>query len=410
MNNLDKNIGRSPFNNQEFQNQKLQNIEQEVDLADSNLHPEIENELGLINDEDGISPQHKDVLRKYLALLRNDDNKYESNTDRTCELRQLIKKCFDQSVDIDNPSIMELHEAQRRLNKITRGVKDEGGEITKSTRNDYIKSWRKYHNITKGHWDVIQHPTIRKTIPRGNRQPDIFKKLPTEDTFTIIQSEKIVELINSAETVRDALYISLLIELGARPCEIHEISVESIHREGWDDGPCAIVEVPVKKVNKPERKMLVTRSYDLLESWLQIRRRIPTTTDKLFVNQSSRGKGERGSPCTQSNLGKKVSKAGEKIDLDISPYDLRHTSVQYWMGFSEMTEERIKEKFGWKTSQMIDLYRQITYDDLLEARKDIDGISEHEEDYFAMWCCSSCVQKNCPTQEKCKSCKRSRWL
>lgn len=260
----------------------------------------------------------------------------------------------------------------------------------------------------KGQWEIMKHKSIRKTIPNGNGHSQMLKKIHADTQFTIIENtEKYIKLINSADHIRDALYISLLLEVGARPCEIHEISVESIQRHGWDDGPCAVIRVPVKKVDKPERKMLVTRSYDLLESWLEIRRRLPTTTDKLFVNHSSSGTGKKGDPSTQSNLARKVSDAGDKIGLDISRYDLRHTSVEYWMGFAEMTEERIKEKFGWKTSQMIDLYRRIDYDKLIDARKSIDGLPRHKEDHFSLWKCS-CGQKNCPTQEKCKSCKKSR--
>lgn len=373
--------------------------------------PEIlQDEIDRIEKEN-IGENQKKSLKNFLYELAGDSNKYSTNQDRVQEVRTFLKRCFDKSVDIDNPSILELKEANRRLNEITIGVKDEDGDVKKSTRNDYLKSWRKYHNTMKGQWEVIQDPSLRKTIPRGNRHPELMKKLSTEDSYKIIErTEKFVELINSTENIRDALYISLLIELGARPCELHNISVEKIIRNGWDgESPSAIVKVPVKKVEKPPRRMLVTRSYNLLESWLKIRKRMPTTTDKLFVNLDSSGKGEKGTPTTENNLGKRVKKASKKMDMDISPYDLRHTSVQYWMGFSNMTEERLKEKYGWKTSEMIELYRNRTYDNLLKARKVIDGISVEREDHFAMWECS-CGQKNCPTQEECHSCKKSRRL
>lgn len=122
------------FKNRDNSNQIQQNETQER-ILEGDLHEEIEKERDLIEKEN-ISSQQKKSIKKFLDKIRNDHNKHSSNTDRTCDLRQLLKKCFSPSVDIDDPSDKELREAQRKLNKITKGVKNQEGKIKSGTRDD----------------------------------------------------------------------------------------------------------------------------------------------------------------------------------------------------------------------------------------------------------------------------------
>lgn len=217
-------------------------------------------------------------------------------------LKFIIKQCGVHTIE-DCNSHNEL-EATLHLQKIARNWQDE-------TFNTYKKNLNSYF-IWLENKDVIEKNNIR-------RISKCSKKVNEQYTLTEEQMSALVPHLQSRrqtrlERWRNLLFVGLMLQTAARPCELLQLEIDSIrtHTDGYK-----VIIKGRKQKGRPRYYRLNSEMRDIYEMYLKVRDGCKREERCLFVSSSKltgwTDKGMRG-------LFKKLSK---ELKFKVTGYSIR---------------------------------------------------------------------------------------
>lgn len=221
-------------------------------------------------------------------------------------------------------------------------VKDNGKPYI--SYDDYIKDYRAFWN-----WYIkYMRREKNKTIPNLMEDVEDDTKLKPKWVYF----EPIYKTIRENASFEYQIIMDFLMDSGIRsPKEMMNVRVIDI--EPIKDENKAFLNIREETSKTIGRKIKLVYSYPNLKKFIEknnlkdsdyIFTKKPYSVNKYFKR------------LFLKVLGNKTTKAGKKYS-DISLYDFRHNSACYWLPRYK-TESRLRYRFGWKTSKMIDYYTE----------------------------------------------------
>jgi len=261
-------------------------------------------------------------------------------------------------------------------------------EWTDWTKRRYKILIRKLIQVIDGYdWNSKKYPDrvdwIKAHVKNGNH------KLPDE----ILTKEDIKKMINSASSIRDRAFISVLYESG---CRIGELLTVKLKNTIFDEYG-AIINVFGKTGSRRIRLIsCVPELSQLIENH-------PFKDDNesyLWIDQY---RNPLGYPATRKIL-KKIAKRSN-IKKPVNPHSFRHARATHLA--NHLTEAQMKEYFGWtQVSKMASIYVHLSGRDVDDAILRMHGKKpkEDKQDEIETKTCIRYNEINSFDTKYCKKC------
>jgi site-specific recombinase XerD len=327
----------------------------------------IEDEIGRIKNEKGITPKNKKVILEfYRQCVLN-------NLSKLC-LRGYLNKLRRMAVWIKK----DFDKADRKdIERVVQTLHDKGFKYL--TRTGFKVCIKRFYKWLKG--NDLTYPEevqwIKTTMKRSERT------LPGEGD--LITEDEISKLIDIADHPRDKAFISCLYESGCRIGELCGLCIKDIAF----DKHGALIHVSGKTGS---RRIRLISSVSFLSNWINIH---PSREDRnraLWVCIAK----NFGKPLAYQGvhqlLGRIFFKAG--IKKRYNPHLFRHSRATYLAG--HLTEFQMNQYFGWvQGSGMASTYVHLSGKNVDSAILELNGIKMNKEESKE----SNLKPKRCPRCE-----------
>lgn len=299
--------------------------------------------LKLYNDGDGeLSENNFKIIQRFHRQRKNSGLKERTlinDITAICEFVKIIKKPIDELTEDD------IYDFFDKLDGKTIG-----------TINNYKLRLAVFFRFAKRE-DLAQICKIKNS--QSNR------KLPEH----LLNHEDIEKLIDATQNLRDAAYIAVLYESGARKGELHELKIKNIE---FDENG-TVITMPKGKTGARRIRLIFASSY--LRNWLSHHPGRDSPESYVWVS-STDGKTLMTVENVWYTLRRAAKNAG--IDKKVNPHAFRHARATHLA--KDLTEQQLKAYLGWTPdSLMAGIYVHLSGKDLDKAILKLNGLKVEEE-------------------------------
>lgn len=341
----------------------------------------------------------KTKVSRSLDIIKQ-NNKISKNN------KKIIKKIYEECVSI-GLSYARINIYLVSLNRLATDFCNK--DFDKLTKDDIkklvakIETNDKWSDSTKARYKII----VRKLIQvlegydwNSKKYPDKVDwisvsmknnnhKLPEE----ILTKEDIKKMINSASSIRDRAFISVLYESGCRIGELLTLKLKNVIFDEYG----AIINVFGKTGS---RRIRLISCVPELSQLIENHTFKNDNESYLWIDQYQN---PLGYPATRKIL-KKIAKKSN-IQKPVNPHAFRHARATHLA--NHLTEAQMKEYFGWtQASKMASIYVHLSGRDVDDAILKLHGkkIQENKQDEIQTKTCIRCNEINSFDTKYCKKC------
>lgn len=152
------------------------------------------------------------------------------------------------------------------------------------------------------------------------------------------------------------------------------------------------------------RRVRIIASTPTLAEWLNVHphKNNPDAFVWVVIGDRNRYKPLKYNPARYLllTLAKKA-----KIKKDVNPHNFRHSRATHLAALG-LNNAQLKAHFGWRRSEMADIYIHLAGKDVDDALLKVNGLVPEEkiEEKLKIQICQKCQEKNSPTQQFCGKC------